>query len=141
MHLNSWQLLHSPNPPSEGKLIRSISFDSVACIVNMRTVRTKGDSRCPSSHFPGLSKWEFVAGPLPQLGITGSPPPPLLVLSFCHRLLCSWRIRFIPAILTAVIFKTANKHEPLQQHFVFQKDLALPCTVTDFIFFTHVKNV
>ena len=65
MHLNNWQLLYSPNPPREGKLKRNIYFDSVACIVNMHTIRTKGNSRCPLSDFPGLSKREFVAGPLP----------------------------------------------------------------------------
>jgi len=66
---------------------------------------------------------------------------PLLVLSFCHWLLCNWRIRFIPAILIAVFIKTANKHESPQWHFVFQKDFTLSCTVTDFVFFTHAKNI
>lgn len=138
VHLNNWQPLYSPNPPREGKLIRNIYFGSVACVVNMHTIRTKGNSRCPLSIF-----LVWVSGNLLQVLFHSWAPLgalPLLVLSFCHRLLCSWRIRFIPAIWIAVFLKTTNNHEPLQWHFVLQKDLALSCTVTDFVVFTHVKN-
>lgn len=50
-------------------------------------------------------------------------------------------IRFIPDILIAVFIETTNKHKPLQWHFIFQKGLALPYAVTDFVSFTHIKNI